>query len=517
MAVPSPVRKLDSSNQSARERRPQSAINSDSKWIRNRQPLAPLLMLIDALLIGASVMLALMIRFPGNFNLPGMRDLGNAGKGTTLLAHVGFMLVYTVMVVLFCDSRRLYASFEIHSIIAELRTILMAVITSSFLLTGMFYLTGNRTVSRIVLVLTGSWTVILLTLWRYWRRDRSLRRLAAGQSGCNVLIVGTGEVGRALAKFMTKNPQAGYRVKGFLENSSQRWTQGQVTSAADGNEGDIKVLGHVDSVSDIARAHFVDEIIISLPHEHELVKKIASQVRENGLSVRVVPDLYDGLALGVDIEYIGSFPMLPLQAPHIPVVGLVLKRILDVMVSAVTLLLASPCMAVIAILIRLESPGSVLYRSPRVGRKGRIFTFYKFRSMVKNAEELKGSLRHLNERSGVLFKISNDPRITRLGRLLRKYSLDELPQFWNVLTGDMSLVGPRPPIPGEFEQYSLEHLRRLDVLPGITGLWQISARNNPSFESYISLDVEYVNQWDIWLDLRILLRTIIVVIRGTGK
>jgi len=171
----------------------------------------------------------------------------------------------------------------------------------------------------------------------------------------------------------------------------------------------------------------------------------------------------------------------------------------------------------VALLVKISSPGPILYRSTRVGKKGRNFICYKFRTMVANAEELRDSLHHLNEREDILFKISNDPRMTPLGRFLRKYSIDELPQFLNVLKGDMSLVGPRPPVPSEYRQYALEHLRRLDVLPGITGLWQVAARKNPSFQSYIALDTQYVNNWSVWLDCKILLRTIAVVLAGTGQ
>jgi lipopolysaccharide/colanic/teichoic acid biosynthesis glycosyltransferase len=151
-----------------------------------------------------------------------------------------------------------------------------------------------------------------------------------------------------------------------------------------------------------------------------------------------------------------------------------------------------------------------------LGRKGRVFKCYKFRTMVKDADQRRGDLQHMNERDGVLFKIKEDPRLTRIGRWLRKYSLDELPQFWNVLKGEMSMVGPRPPLAAEVEKYDLAHLRRLDVLPGITGLWQVEARQDPSFDSYISLDTAYVENWSLMLDLRIMARTIGVVFAGTG-
>ncbi len=167
--------------------------------------------------------------------------------------------------------------------------------------------------------------------------------------------------------------------------------------------------------------------------------------------------------------------------------------------------------------IKLDSKGPVFYRAQRIGRKGRTFTCYKFRTMCADADKLKDDLKHRNERDGILFKIANDPRVTRVGRFLRKYSLDELPQFYNVLRGDMSLVGPRPPMASEVEQYDLAHLRRLDVLPGMTGLWQVEARQDPSFDSYISLDTAYVENWSLWLDMKILARTVgVVFVAGTG-
>jgi lipopolysaccharide/colanic/teichoic acid biosynthesis glycosyltransferase len=185
--------------------------------------------------------------------------------------------------------------------------------------------------------------------------------------------------------------------------------------------------------------------------------------------------------------------------------------------SAATLAAISPLLLLVAIAVKLSSHGEAIYASERVGRKGKIFRCYKFRTMVANADALKPLLRHLNQRDQVLFKIARDPRVTQVGRFLRKYSLDELPQLWNVLKGEMSLVGPRPPLAGEVRQYGLEQLRRLHALPGITGLWQVEARSNPSFARYVALDVDYVENWSPWLDTVIVLKTIAVVLAGTGQ
>jgi exopolysaccharide biosynthesis polyprenyl glycosylphosphotransferase len=248
-----------------------------------------------------------------------------------------------------------------------------------------------------------------------------------------------------------------------------------------------------------------------------LVKRLVHQAREAGIDIRVVPDLYDGLAWNSPIEYIGQFPTIPLHRGEVPVLRMVLKRLLDIAASSVALVLLSPVLAAIAIAVRSDSPGPIFYASERIGKKGRVFPCIKFRTMVPDAERRRTEVLHMNERDSVLFKITNDPRITRMGRFLRKYSLDELPQLVNVLRGDMSLVGPRPPIASEVKRYELNHLRRLDVVPGITGLWQVQARQDPSFDSYISLDTAYIENWSLWLDIKILVRTVGVVVTGTGS
>lgn len=201
----------------------------------------------------------------------------------------------------------------------------------------------------------------------------------------------------------------------------------------------------------------------------------------------------------------------------VPTLGRLAKRILDVVISSAALLLLWPLMLVIAIAIKLESRGPAVYASLRVGKRGVPFVCYKFRTMVVGASGLRKALLHLNQRRGPFFKIANDPRVTPLGRFLRKYSLDELPQFWNVLKGDMSLVGPRPHPLEDVAQYSSAHEQRLEVMPGMTGLWQVTARDNPSFETCVQLDVGYIRHWSLLLDFKILLQTIPAVLAGKGQ
>jgi lipopolysaccharide/colanic/teichoic acid biosynthesis glycosyltransferase len=200
---------------------------------------------------------------------------------------------------------------------------------------------------------------------------------------------------------------------------------------------------------------------------------------------------------------------------HRPV-ALALKRTLDMCLASSALLLLSPVLTVIAAVIKLQSDGPGFYSSERVGVGGRLFHCHKFRTMVRDAESLRPKIAHLNEREGIFFKVTNDPRVTPLGAILRKYSLDELPQLINVIRGEMSLVGPRPALHSEVLQYETRHFRRLSVLPGMTGLWQVEARSDPSFDSYVALDCRYADNWSLWLDLKILARTVRVVLRGTG-
>jgi len=205
------------------------------------------------------------------------------------------------------------------------------------------------------------------------------------------------------------------------------------------------------------------------------------------------------------------------ERPWASSLGQIAKRSFDIVFSLLALAFISPVLLLIAVLVKVDSEGPVLYASERIGQNGERFCFLKFRTMVRDADTLRGALLHLNERRGNLFKMSNDPRVTRVGRILRRYSLDELPQFFNVLTGDMSVVGPRPCLPSEYAHYTLEQRRRVECVPGITGLWQVEARKDPSSEMYFALDYYYIENWNLKLDMKILLKTVVVVFSGTGQ
>ena len=414
----------------------------------------------------------------------------------------GFLFLYVALILLFCQWQDLYRTLRTRSAEEESFAVFQAVSLATLLLTAFIYLTGVKIVSRQIVLSSLILNVVTMVIWRFVKRQIVIHRVEQGIGARNVIIVGAGRVGQALAQQFQQNKHLGYRFKGFL----------------DGNHvGDKRILGKIEDLSNVARAEFVDEIFITIPSERELVKRIAVEARQRRLDVKVLPDLYDGLGWHAPIHLVGDFPVMDLHWQPIPALGLFVKRMFDVVISSIALMVCSPVFAVVAVWIKVDSQGPVLYRSRRVGKKGCAFTCYKLRTMQANAEEMKKSLRHRNERQGPFFKIKDDPRITHVGKFLRKYSLDELPQIWNVLKGEMSLVGPRPHPLDDFEQYSQEHLCRLDVKPGITGLWQVEARRDPSFEISMRLDLEYIENWNLWLDLKILSKTLPAVFLGAGQ
>jgi len=329
-------------------------------------------------------------------------------------------------------------------------------------------------------------------VWKQRRRETESRK---------ILIVGGGPVARSIARALRNNTLERTTVCGFVDDD-------QPLSPA--------VLGRIGDLDWIARAEFIDEVILAIPGQPAQMREAAEAAFRNHLDIRAVPDLPPGPWPDSGIDRIGEVPVITLHREPSPSASLFLKRLLDVIGAAVCIVLAAPIMAIVAVLIRCDSPGPVIYCAERTGAKGRRFRCYKFRSMVTDAERLKEDLRGRNQRQGPIFKIDSDPRVTRMGRIIRRYSLDELPQLWNVLRGEMSLVGPRPHPVDEVNHYELHHFRRLDVKPGITGLWQITARDCPSFDLNMHLDLTYIENWTLGLDLRILAGTVRVLFAPEG-
>jgi exopolysaccharide biosynthesis polyprenyl glycosylphosphotransferase len=340
--------------------------------------------------------------------------------------------------------------------------------------------------------------------------------LSARRSGYNyryLLVVGANDRASQIAVQIEDKPELGYKIVGFVAESPEAmeaWEKHE--------RPDWKVPGLLDNLRDILIANRVDEIIVCLPMDARFsdIALIVRHARDLGIVVRLMPDLSDGTLLrNLHVEEFENEYVVTLFREQL-LMQLLVKRVLDTALSIAVLIILLPVMAVVALLIKLTSPGPVLFVQNRVGMNQRQFKLYKFRSMVADAEARKLQLAHLNERDGPAFKIENDPRITRIGRFIRKTSIDELPQLFNVLSGEMSLVGPRPPLPEEVKKYEWLFRKRLSVKPGITCIWQISGRNNVSFDRWMQMDHEYIENWSIWLDLQILFKTIPAVLFSRG-
>ncbi len=420
-----------------------------------------------------------------------------------LIYLVWFILAYVLV------ARRygLYSPTPLSTGTHELRLTVQACLNAGLLLCGGLYMTNNFMIARGLVVALILSALITLSIRRMvWRLAR-YRQFERGLETRNVVIVGTNHLSYALGQHIAKDYRLGYKLRGFLHSPGS-------TSSREVPEN--QVLGGIERIRQLTRLHFIDEIVIAEPCAVEQAIRLVEEARDLEIDIRSISGYYGELTANSPVEYLGVFPVVTLHRRDSRTIALFLKRVVDIALSLLALTALFPLMLFIAMLIRLDSQGPIFFVSERIGKRGRVFPCFKFRTMVKNAEQLKKNLAAMNERDGILFKVSNDPRVTRLGRFLRKYSLDELPQFFNVLRGEMSIVGPRPPIASEVEKYELEHFRRLEVLPGLTGLWQIQARQDASFAKYIALDTAYVENWSFWLDLKILFRTAEVVVRGTG-
>jgi len=437
------------------------------------------------------------------FSIDFLFDLGpQVFSRTAGHIYAGFFGLYAAFVVMGCASQDLYRTPRDRRVLDESLKVAKAVGLATMILVVFIFTSGYRDISRLVVISSGLLNIFVLSGWRYLKRQVILRRSAAGIGVSRVLIIGTGRMGRALRELLDSHRQLGFVVCGYLDD--------------DPSSG-LKVLGGFEDFRQVVLTEFVDEIFITVPSKTDLVKKLALEARELRLGLKIFPDIYDGLGWRVPLHMIGGFPVMDLHWHPIPAVGLATKRFLDIVASGIALLISAPFLALLALCIKMDSPGPAIYVSCRIGLKGRKFQCYKLRTMAADAELSKQELRTSNERTGPFFKIADDPRVTRVGKLLRKFSLDEIPQLWNVLRGDMSLVGPRPHPLDDYELYSADHLRRLDVSPGLTGLWQVTSRTDPSFEASMALDLEYIENWSLGMDLKILLRTIPAVIRGEGS
>jgi exopolysaccharide biosynthesis polyprenyl glycosylphosphotransferase len=368
-------------------------------------------------------------------------------------------------------------------------------------------LLGNDQISRVWIGLLAAGSALAILMARTAVRLLSRFVRAQGYNYRTILVVGTGSTARSLAQSIETHGYWGYRLLGFVATDESAATDPAVTP----------IVGALADIPLLVERHVIDEVIFAVPRAQlQDMENVFLELEEQGVLVRLALDVFPHTRARVDVGDLDGVPLLTFSTAPSSQLMLAAKRGLDLVLSLVLLAAALPVMGAIALAIKASSRGRVLFRQTRCGLNGRRFTLYKFRTMVEDAEGRRDELAHLNEMDGPVFKLRADPRVTSLGRLLRRFSLDELPQLWNVLIGSMSLVGPRPAIPEEVAQYERWQRRRLSMRPGLTCLWQISGRNELDFERWIELDLEYIDSWSPMLDLKILVRTVPVVLSGRG-
>lgn len=460
------------------------------------------LLVVDILLIQLAFFTAWYLRY--EVELGGNVEFQNF---TPYARYLPTVFALTVLMLFNLNLAGLYKQKRAATWFDEVYGIINATTTSVLLIVVFFFFYQFYAFSRLVYAYTAALLVIYLSLarlgWRFWLGV--LRQQGVGVT--RIIIVGAGEGGRALMRHVVAQPELGYLVEGFVDDDPERQK----------DLGRLRALGSTDDIPRLVRDLHIDKVIITLPwNAQRKTLDIIQACQKLGVEFRIVPDLFQVSLTQVSFDEIRGVPLIGLAEPALKGVNFAYKRAFDIVISILVLIPMAPILAIVALLIKLDSPGPVIFKQTRVGRGGKLFEVFKFRSMRTGAEQEVQQLQEHNEADGPLFKMRNDPRVTRLGRFLRKSSLDEFPQMLNVLNGDMSLIGPRPSLPDEVAQYQEWHRKRLEAPPGLTGLWQVSGRSDTTFDEMMLLDIFYVERWSPLLDLMILIRTIPTVLFQRG-
>ena len=387
----------------------------------------------------------------------------------------------------------------------EVWGVIKSIMLSAFFAVVLAYILKIQDFPRSIFALSVVLLSIFLSLWRVLKKFLVEYLVAQGYNNFNAVIIGAGRVGMLLQDEIRKRPGLGIKVVGFLDDFK---TNQDVPSHC-------RVIGKIEDFTKIAQREFINYAFMTIHDDTKRFVQFLEDAKESGVAVRVIPQGFDLMGREVHRYNIGIIPVIgyfDMENAH----QQFSKRIFDVIFSWAGLILLSPLFLIIMLGIRLDSPGPVFYLSRRFGRRGKIFYMLKFRSMVAGADKILKDLKGKNEVDGPIFKIKKDPRVTRSGAFLRKFSLDELPQIINVIAGDMSLVGPRPLPIDQIEREDLRQLKRLDIRPGITGLWQVRGRSDLTFQRLVRWDIWYINNWSFWLDMYIMVQTIPVVFKGRG-
>jgi exopolysaccharide biosynthesis polyprenyl glycosylphosphotransferase len=470
------------------------------------------LLVSDLLLTSVSFLLSYIIRDALHtyykFDLlPYVRVLSEAGlppfaSYTTLLLYV----VPIWGVSLICKG--LYREPWSRRGVLASRDLVEAGIWATLLTICLFYLLKLPYLGRSYILIFSLLNLGCLYLYRRLYVLALPRLLSAAADMRFLLIVGCSESARAFADRIARNAEWHTRVLGFLS---------QEPSEVGSTINNVPVLGTVDMVGDCLHRYVIDEVVFAVPRNQlEILDEAIHRCEVAGVRAVILANLFDARVGRLVTSDIAGWPVLMIDTVLLKEWERLAKRLIDLIGAGVAICLTAPVMLCTAAAIRLTSPGPIFFRQERVGLHGRRFTLYKFRTMVADAERYREALQAMNEMDGPVFKMARDPRVTKIGRLLRRSSLDELPQLFNVLRGDMSLVGPRPPIPAEVVQYEPWQRRRLSVRPGITCVWQVNGRNKLSFAQWMAMDLEYIDHWSLWLDLKLMMQTIPAVLKGEG-
>jgi len=415
----------------------------------------------------------------------------------------GIILVWGFHLFLF----KTYKSYRTIPLFRGTLDMFKVVFCSGLLLTLIIFAFKFHFVSRLFIGIFLIINFIALCLHRTMVRLLARYVRKKGINYRNLLIVGTGQRAINLVKKVEKNSHWGLRIEGLIDKDPS--LIGKEISG-------IKVIGTLENIAQNLKERVIDEVIFSVPRKWlDEIEEAIHVCEEIGVTVRLATDFYPFIGK-IDFEELDGIPLLNLSTTPQKTDLLFIKRLLDILISLIALFLLSPILLATAIVIRIDSSGPILFKQKRVGLNGRTFTFYKFRSMVKDAEQIRSRFEHLNEMSGPIFKIREDPRLTKIGKFIRKFSIDELTQLFNVLKGDMSLVGIRPPIPEEVEKYEGWQRRRLSMKPGITCIWQVSGRNKVDFEQWMKMDLNYIDNWSLKLDFKLLFKTIPAILFTKG-
>lgn len=424
-------------------------------------------------------------------------------------SYLGQQLLLTGLLILTFHQHKVWRRRRGEAWVDEMSRILSATASGIAIMMAISFFFQPAPFSRLLLVWAMLFIIVLLGLARLLRHWLLRIMYQHGYLVDDVVVVGSGEVGRGIIRTLMARPDLGYRIIGYLDDGTGENNLGSGRIPHLGNYRDLR--------STLEEYPSMHTVFVALPGEmHRQILAILRIASSQNVRTQVVPDLLQMSLNRVEFINMSGIPMLGMREVHISRAGRITKRIMDLAVAVVMSVPALFASVGIALAIKLDSKGPIFYSGVRIGQNGKPFKMYKFRSMIVGAEEQKLSLQQQNEAVGPIFKIKDDPRLTKVGRLLRRTSLDELPQIYNVARGQMSLVGPRPPLPEEVEQYKPWQRQRLTVIGGITGLWQVSGRSDLTFDELCLLDIYYIENWSLALDVRILLQTVPYVLFGRG-